>query len=397
MEKVGGVLNAGIYRGSPADGVRELLPRTAFDALSITERSLQEWVLASPELLGEELLVITHEYAGFDRSHKRPDILALDKAGKLVVVELKLATTGSFADLQGINYAAMVSTMTMQQALDLYEKQHEVDSAAAEDEVRGFLELGDDELPDLDDQPRIIIAAGSFGGYEITSTALWLRTFGVDIKLVEVAPYTASADDFILVPRIVIPIPEAEEYMVGHERKESAQRGDRKVSRDKYRNFLELVRELAMKTELQALLKGEDEWMKNTSYGFPAIQSEDLSGLYYKWAFSTLGFTVGLHFERIGDSEWNQRTFDWFTTRMDELENGGLPELEVLRDKGIQKWLGYTLVPAGEVPDLTEERAEEAVEVMLRLHSLTAEHVPDAVRHADGVMEASMPDVQVET
>jgi len=69
-------------------------------------------------MLGEELLVITSEFSRFDKSNKRLDVLALDKFGTIVIIELKLTAEGSHADLQAIRYAAFCSTMTMANIID---------------------------------------------------------------------------------------------------------------------------------------------------------------------------------------------------------------------------------------------------------------------------------------
>jgi hypothetical protein len=59
------------------------------DVGALEVQHLERWIAAKPELLGERLLVITTQFAGFDRTRDRSDILALDEAGKLVVIELK--------------------------------------------------------------------------------------------------------------------------------------------------------------------------------------------------------------------------------------------------------------------------------------------------------------------
>ena len=60
----------------------------------LERQHLQEWVIAHPEILGEDVLIITFE---FDRwmtgagatTWERLDVLALDRAGRLIVAELK--------------------------------------------------------------------------------------------------------------------------------------------------------------------------------------------------------------------------------------------------------------------------------------------------------------------
>ena len=60
-----------------------------FHELGFREReNLQEWIAKNPSCLGdEELLIIQKEFDGFNDTNERLDLLALDKAGSLVVIE----------------------------------------------------------------------------------------------------------------------------------------------------------------------------------------------------------------------------------------------------------------------------------------------------------------------
>jgi hypothetical protein len=93
----------------------------SFVGLSLTERNdLQEWVLARPSLLGEDLLVVTSEFNQFDRTAERLDVLMLDRAGTLVVVELKRSAVGTAAELQALRYAAYCSTLSFDDLVEMY-------------------------------------------------------------------------------------------------------------------------------------------------------------------------------------------------------------------------------------------------------------------------------------
>jgi len=61
---------------------------------------------------GQAPLVVAEEYADFAGSRRRIDLLAVDRSGQLVVVELKRTEDGGHMELQALRYAAMVSTMT---------------------------------------------------------------------------------------------------------------------------------------------------------------------------------------------------------------------------------------------------------------------------------------------
>src|SRR3954453_19034104 len=98
----------------------KIYPQTLI-GLNIWERKhVQEWIRINPEILGEDLLVLTMEFDRFLQSNDRLDLLALDRAGNLVVVELKRDSAAGFADLQAIRYAAMVSSMTVDKVVPYY-------------------------------------------------------------------------------------------------------------------------------------------------------------------------------------------------------------------------------------------------------------------------------------
>ena len=103
----------------------------------------------------EPLLLITSEYDRFEKSDKRLDLLALDKAGKLVIVELKRDVAGSLADLQAIRYAAFCSTMTLDDVVSLYAEFVKKDEEAARQTIVEFVD--DASFSELDEQPRIIL------------------------------------------------------------------------------------------------------------------------------------------------------------------------------------------------------------------------------------------------
>ena len=64
----------------------EKISGSTFVDLKIWERQhIEEWVRSTPELLGEELLIVSAEFDRFDRSQDRLDVLAIDRTGNLVV------------------------------------------------------------------------------------------------------------------------------------------------------------------------------------------------------------------------------------------------------------------------------------------------------------------------
>jgi RecB family endonuclease NucS len=103
------------------EGQPESLDPVTFASVGALElRHIEEWLKKEPTLLGEDLLVVASQLASFDKTRDRPDLLALDAAGKLVVVEIKRDESGSAQDLQALRYAAYVSTLQADQVIDLF-------------------------------------------------------------------------------------------------------------------------------------------------------------------------------------------------------------------------------------------------------------------------------------
>lgn len=219
------------------------VPASSFSDLAYHERyDIQEWVLNNPQLLGEPLLVITSEFSGFDRTSERLDVLAMDREGKLVVVELKRTATGTTAELQALRYAAYCSTLRLKDAAELRARHSsrrgtETTAEDALSEIREFVNTP--EFEELDDKPRIILAADDFGP-ELTASVLWLRSFEVDISCVRLTPYSVD-DALVLDSTVLIPLPEAEEFVIRREKKEASRSSQGRAERPTLDEFVSRI------------------------------------------------------------------------------------------------------------------------------------------------------------
>lgn len=212
--------------------------------LGLRERDdLQEWVIDEPRILDEGLLIITSEYAGFEDTLDRLDVLALDRAGKLVVIELKRDRADRTTDLQALKYASFCSTLTAEDIQQLYREFHSgrtEDDLTPEEVGNRFANFIDTDEPittgdsglaefELDDKPRVMLAAGDFGT-EITSPVLWLRQeYGLDISCVRITAYERDGE-YLVQGQQIIPVPEAEEYMTKRREKEEKQQSSQRQS-----------------------------------------------------------------------------------------------------------------------------------------------------------------------
>ncbi len=205
----------------------------SFVSLKVWERThIQEWVRKHPDMLGEDLLIVSMEFDRFEGSRDRLDLLALDRRGNLVVVELKRDSFAGHVDLQSIRYAAMISTMTVEQLLERYVDYHrsttgeEVSQEQLRSTINDFVEL--ENFEELSSRPRIILCSEDFS-QEITTTVLWLRGFDLDISCVRLTPYR-SESKIILVPEKIIPLRESEQYITRVQEKEEQRQESKRVN-----------------------------------------------------------------------------------------------------------------------------------------------------------------------
>lgn len=192
---------------------------------------LQRWISEYPEIVGSELVLITTEFDQWElrgqRVADRLDVLLLHSSGALVVAELKRDHAPDTTDLQALKYAAYSDQLTVDDVVAAYAKTHDL----AADEASAALtehapSLADDEFAPV----RIRLVAGSFGP-SVTTLVLWLRDRGIDIGCIEVTAHRQSPSAALLTARQILPLPEAEEYLVRRRRKEASEQTRRSERR----------------------------------------------------------------------------------------------------------------------------------------------------------------------
>lgn len=199
------------------------LTQKRFGDLALRERDhLQEWLVHQPDALGEDLLILQKEFDGFDETRERLDLLALDKAGNLVVIENKLDDSGRDVTWQALKYAAYTSGLTRAQIVDVHQQylDRHCGGGNATQSICAFLEVED--LAEVALNPgngqRILFVAANFRR-EVTATALWLISRGIAVQCFRVTPYGFGEELFLDLQQI-IPPPEATDYMIGISAKE---------------------------------------------------------------------------------------------------------------------------------------------------------------------------------
>jgi len=184
-------------------------------------QDLQRWIIEHPELVGTGLLLITSEFDRWEIRDKkvadRLDALFLDTTGAPVVAELKRDRATDTVELQALKYAAYCSQLTLDDLVEEYARGQDLSL----DEARQLLLH---HAPPIEEGgPRAVkvrLIAGGFGP-AVTSVVLWLRDYGLDIGCIEVsARRVAEGNQAVISARQLLPLPEAEDYLVRRRRKE---------------------------------------------------------------------------------------------------------------------------------------------------------------------------------
>jgi hypothetical protein len=220
------VTSTGLQRHAPG----------GFAALEIYERDdLQRFIRDQISALGEDLLVIAEEFGTWAEARRRIDLLALDRLGRLVVIEIKRTESGGHMELQAIRYAAMVSSMGFEEVVEAYaahRTKQDIDDEDSRAELEAFLDASEEGgEPVISTDVRIILVSADFGR-EITTTVLWLNGFeGMDIRCVRLVPYEVDGKVMLDIQQ-VIPLPEAADYQVQLRKKGAARERARTSRRD---------------------------------------------------------------------------------------------------------------------------------------------------------------------
>ncbi len=197
-----------------------------FASVKVRERQdLQRLLRDQIQVLDPDLYVIAEEFGHWDAGNRRIDLLAIDRQANLVVIELKRTEHGGHMELQAIRYAAMVANMTFEQAVATCKK-YLATRGISEDAEQRLLELlGWEEAneEDFGTDTRILLVSADFSK-ELTTAVLWLNDKGLDIRCVRLRPHQMN-DELLLHVEQVLPLPEAQDYVVGvREKKRSEAR-----------------------------------------------------------------------------------------------------------------------------------------------------------------------------
>ncbi len=199
------------------DGKFNSLKKIDFGTENILETNIQDAVKDNIDVIASDCIIIAKEFSQWNDSNRRIDLLAVDKKANLVVIELK-RKDGRDMELQSLRYAAMVSTLTYEDAVKTYEKYLESIGSNSNDAENNLLNhFGWEDTPKEDKfalNVRIILVSEDFSS-ELATTVLWLNEITSEtipkITCIRLIPYKYE-DKIFIAPQQIIPLPEAKDY-----------------------------------------------------------------------------------------------------------------------------------------------------------------------------------------
>lgn len=380
-----------------------------FGDLNLREREhLQEWLANQADALGEELLICAKEFNGFDDTRERLDLLAIDKNGALVIIENKLDDSGKDVVWQSLKYASYCSTLSKTSIAEIYQKylDKEKPGQDAKAQICEFLqqETFDEVVLNPGNDQRIIMVAAQFRK-EVTSTVLWLLKHRIFLKCFKATPFQDGNDLFLTIEQ-VIPLPEAEELMIGIFQKEveeqDVERGNAKVQAFRvefWHRALKALKDAGVRRYL-TVSPMKDNWLyarcgvRGVRYGMVftkdearvefglATDSKDNNKVLFDLLFKqrdvlNARFGAELNWRRMEDKKSSliefSKEFDgrnrehwplmiaWLVKHMQQLEKTFEPQLPVIRDALLQMSTEAPEAVSDDEPDADEWPAAGSV------------------------------------
>jgi hypothetical protein len=243
------------------------LSPTKFNILQLKERyDIEEWIEKSPELLGEDLLIIYKEL--ILPSKKRLDLLAIDKKANLVIIELKRDDSGTDVEWQAIKYTSYCANFLQEDIFKYYAEYLQSDEDEAKLKIEEFI---DEEINILNEKQRIILVSREFHS-DVISAVLWLRDYEIDIECLRLKLYLDQDNQIFITPDLIIPLPEAKDYI---QKKESKQKETTRSVRSSFSLEKSNLPEEILKKRLLKTLQRESDLTPRVIAFLEIIAAED--------------------------------------------------------------------------------------------------------------------------
>lgn len=185
-----------------------------------SEKALENYIKFCSKLVDEDILIIGQQVIVED-VNDRIDLLAIEKDGSVVVIEVKRRQVDDPTILQAFKYASFVANWNAEIIESVGERFYRINenNELLAEGLREFTDFNDilndfcDEGYTLNYDQKVILVGNNFDK-KILSTLYWMNKKGIRIKAVEIRAYTDN-DTAYLVSKTVFPLPKNEDLLVG--------------------------------------------------------------------------------------------------------------------------------------------------------------------------------------
>jgi hypothetical protein len=296
----------------------EKIKEKTFSELGFLERNhLQEWLANTPDAFGEKLLIIQKEFAGFEGTNERLDLLAIDREGNLVIIENKRDDSGKDVTWQSLKYASYCSTLTKEQIRQIYQDYLDKQGEGSKAEEKMIAFFGDNDFAKIslnrEQTQRIIMVAREFRP-EVTSTVLWLMNYKLRIQCFKVIPYQDGDLLFLDIDQI-LPVQGTEEYVI---KMADKMQEDKKMQEDinsgallRFEFWKQFLKEINLQSSIfQNVNPSKEPYI---CYG------SGISGIVFLFSIRNKSVTVGVYLERT-EKEENKTIFNLLYNQKETIE-----------------------------------------------------------------------------
>lgn len=289
------------------------IERTTFGNAGVYERGdLQRLLKNQIDVVLADTMIIAEEFGEWEESRRRIDLLGLDRDANLVVIELKRTEDGGHMELQSIRYAAMVSEMTFDSAVEVFRKYMAANKMSGDPReiILDFLGWPDADETKFARDSRIVLLSSDFSK-ELTTAVMWLTVKkGIDIRCVRLVPYADNGRTLIDVQQI-IPLPEAADYQIKLRNKEQKESQERLTNTQLVRFWQSFLENTDGRQPINVRMSPTD----NSSFGAPT----GTRGITFYYVANKEDQRVEIYIDR-WDAEVNQSIFSQFESHKEEIE-----------------------------------------------------------------------------
>jgi hypothetical protein len=165
------------------------LGKTSISDQDLLEDDLRDWILDDQKsILGEDLLLIGREVI-IKEIRDAIDLLAIDRDGNIVIIELKKGRISGNVDFQALKYAAYTSYWSYDQLRDQFKKFKSTNGGQNLYDVETTFTEALDEFCNDDytlNQDQRIMLVGESVEERLDLVARWLSDRDIDVTVVEV-------------------------------------------------------------------------------------------------------------------------------------------------------------------------------------------------------------------